>query len=280
MKALLALEDGFVLEAEAFAGKGECYGEVVFNTGMTGYQEILTDPSYRGQIVTMTYPLIGNYGTNDEDMESSRVWLEGFVVRELSPIVSNRRATRGLTAFLEEYGVMGVEDVDTRALTKHIREAGAMKGVISTVDLNPRSLVEKAKNSRGLVGVDLVSEVTTSRPYEWSEKGRYHVVVLDCGVKYSILRLLASCDCRITVVPAGTSASEIKTMNPDGILLSNGPGDPAALDYIVKEVRELLGFRPILGICLGHQVIGRALGFDTYKLKFGHHGINHPVKNL
>ncbi len=280
MKALLALEDGFLLEGEVFAGSGECYGEVVFNTGMAGYQEVLTDPSYKGQIVTMTYPLVGNYGTNDEDGESDQVWVEGFVVREASAAASNWRSTESLQSLLKRSGVLGVEGIDTRALTKHIREEGAMKGVMSTEDLDPDSLVEKARKSPGLVGRDLVKEVTSSKTSQWSEKGAYRVVAMDFGIKRNILRLLASSNCTVTVVPAATSAEDVLALEPDGIFLSNGPGDPSALDHIVDEVKKLFGKKPVFGICLGHQLIGRALGFETFKLKFGHHGVNHPVKNV
>lgn len=280
MKALLALEDGFVLQGEAFAGSGECYGEVVFNTGMAGYQEILTDPSYNGQIVAMTYPLIGNYGINNEDGESDRVWVEGFIVRESSVVPSNWRSSESLQSFLERSNVMGVEGIDTRALTKHIREAGAMKGVMSTEDTDTESLVAKAKESPGLVGRDLVKEVTSNETSEWSTKGKYRVVAMDFGIKTNILRLLASHDCAVTVVPATTKAEDILTMDPDGIVLSNGPGDPAALGHIAAEVKKLFGKKPVFGICLGHQLIGRALEFETFKLKFGHHGVNHPVKSL
>jgi carbamoyl-phosphate synthase small subunit len=279
MKALLALEDGFVLEGESFAGSGECSGEVVFNTGMAGYQEILTDPSYKGQIVTMTYPLIGNYGVNEEDMESDRIWLEGFIVGEASPIPSSWRSTGTLEEFLGKHGVLGVEGVDTRALTRHIREAGAMKGVMSAEDLDPSSLAGKAKASPGLVGRDLVREVTSSESRQWSGDGRYRVAAMDFGAKHSILRLLASHDIQVTLVPASTKAEEILDMDPDGVFLSNGPGDPAGVPYVVEEVKKLLGRKPVFGICLGQQLIGLALGFKTYKLKFGHHGVNHPVRN-
>jgi len=279
MRALLALEDGFVLEGESFTGPGECDGEVVFNTGMAGYQEILTDPSYKGQIVTMTYPLIGNYGINDEDMESDRIWLEGFVVGEASGIPSNWRSSSTLEDFLGRHHVLGVEGIDTRALTRHIREAGAMKGVMSTEDLDPKSVVEKAKASPGLVGRDLVKEVTSSESRRWSDDGRFRVVAMDFGVKHNILRLLAAHDIQVTVVPAAATADEILGMDPDGVFLSNGPGDPAGVPYVVEEVKKLLDKKPVFGICLGQQLIGRALGFETFKLKFGHHGVNHPVRN-
>ena len=284
MKALLALEDGFVLEGRAFAGFGEAQGEVVFNTSMSGYQEVLTDPSYKGQIVTMTYPLIGNYGVNEEDYESTHPWVEGFVVREYSEFPSNWRSKATLREFLERYNVLGIEDIDTRALTKHIREAGAMKGIISTVDLDPKRLVRRAKKSPGLVGRDLVKEVTCKKRYTFhpslSTCHSYKVVVIDFGVKQNILHLLAQEGCQVEVVPASTSAEDILRCDPDGILLSNGPGDPAGVPYAVEEVKKLIGKKPIFGICFGHQILGRAFGLDTYKLKFGHRGANQPVKDL
>lgn len=284
MKAILALEDGFVLEGESFAGHGEISGEVVFNTSMYGYEEILTDPSYKGQIVAMTYPLIGNYGVNEEDYESLHPWVEGFIVREYSQFPSNWRSKGSLKDFLNKYNILGVEGIDTRALTKHIRERGAMKGVISTEDLNPQNLVEKAKASPGLIGRDLVKEVTCKEKYIWEEEVRkkpiYYVVVIDFGIKHNILRALTQEGCYITVVPAFTKAEEILELNPDGILLSNGPGDPAGVPYATREIKKLLGKKPIFGICFGHQILGRALGLKTYKLKFGHRGGNQPVKNL
>jgi len=284
MKALLALEDGFVLEGRAFAGFGEAQGEVVFNTSMSGYQEVLTDPSYKGQIVTMTYPLIGNYGVNEEDYESTHPWVEGFVVREYSEFPSNWRSKATLREFLERYNVLGIEDIDTRALTKHIREAGAMKGIISTVDLDPDRLVQRAKKSPGLVGRDLVKEVTCKKRYTFhpslSTCHSYKVVVIDFGVKQNILHLLAQEGCQLEIVPASTSAEDILKLDPDGILLSNGPGDPAGVPYAVEEVKKLIGKKPIFGICFGHQILGRAFGLDTYKLKFGHRGANQPVKDL
>lgn len=280
MEAILALEDGKIFRGKSFGSTGERYGEVVFNTSMTGYQEILTDPSYKGQIVTMTYSLIGNYGINQEDVESRLPFVEGFVVKEYSKISSNWRAQASLNDYLKENNILGIEAVDTRALTLHIREAGAMKAVLSTEDLDQNSLVKKAKASGGLVGQDLVKDVTVSKFYEWNKTGKYKVVVLDCGVKFSILRKLAACGCRVIVVPAKTTAQEILEMKPNGILLSNGPGDPAPVTYVVKTTQELMGKIPIFGICLGHQMLGLALGGKTYKLKFGHHGGNHPVKDL
>ncbi len=279
MKAILALEDGTIFEGSGFGAKGESFGEVVFNTSMAGYQEILTDPSYKGQIVTMTYPLIGNYGTNTEDVESHRPFVEGFVVREYSAIASNWRSEKRLDDYLRQYKIIGIEGIDTRALTRHIRLEGAMKAAISTKDLNPESLIEKAKNSPSLVGRDLVKEVTVEKTYNWNEEGKYNVVVIDTGVKYNILRLLAERNCRVIVVPASTDAEQIAKLQPNGIMLANGPGDPAAVPYVVETVKQLLGKVPMFGICLGQQMLGLAMGGKTFKLKFGHHGGNHPVKD-
>jgi len=282
MEAILALEDGKIFRGKSFGAKGERCGEVVFNTSMAGYQEIITDPSYKGQIVTMTYPLIGNYGINREDVESRRLFLEGFVVREYSKIASNWRNEQPLGEYLEENNIPGIEGIDTRQLTLHIRLQGAMKAVLSTLDTDEKSLVQKARNSAGLVGIDLVKEVTSDKKYSWSQAKnlRYKVVVVDCGVKYNILRELLKNNCQVSVVPANTSAEDILKMKPDGLLLSNGPGDPAAVSYVVQTTRKLIGKLPIFGICLGHQMLGLALGGKTYKLKFGHHGANHPVKEL
>jgi carbamoyl-phosphate synthase small subunit len=282
MNAILALEDGTIFRGESFGATGERYGEVVFNTSMTGYQEILTDPSYKGQIVTMTYPLIGNYGINSEDVESRKPFVEGFVVKECSKRASNWRSQKTLDAYLKENNILGIEGIDTRALTLHIREAGAMKAVLSTEDLNHKSLVQKAKDSPGLIDCDLVKEVTNRKKYIWlkTEKVRFKVIVLDCGVKYNILRELLKHKCQVIVVPADTEASEILEMKPDGLLLSNGPGDPAAVKYVIETTKKLISKLPIFGICLGHQMLGLALGGETYKLKFGHHGANHPVKDL
>ena len=282
MRALLALEDGTVFHGSTFAGEGEVSGEVVFNTSMAGYQEVLTDPSYKGQIVTMTYPLIGNYGINPEDVESARIQVEGFVVRECDPTPSNWRCQETLAHYLNRQGILGIEGVDTRALTRHIRLAGAMKGIISTTDLDPLSLTEKARASHGLVGRDLVKDVTCQEPYGWPhEKGsRFRVVALDCGIKFNMIRSLAERGCAVTIVPAHTRAGAIRAMHPDGLLLSNGPGDPEPLAYAVDTIKDLMGDYPIFGICLGHQLLGLALGGRTYKLKFGHRGANHPVKNL
>ncbi|MDH3455010.1 MAG: glutamine-hydrolyzing carbamoyl-phosphate synthase small subunit [Desulfuromonadales bacterium] len=293
MKALVALEDGTIFEGESFTGPGEATGEVVFNTGMSGYQEVLTDPSYTGQIVTMTYPLIGNYGVNDEDNESEKIQVEAFLIKEYNAIPCNFRATGNLADFLKDQGVLGVQGIDTRALTRHIRIGGAMKCVVSTEDLDPASLVAKAKNSAGLVGRDLVKEVTCSEPYGWTAEGpkpgsnfttaapgKYKVVTYDFGLKYNQLRLLADRNCSVQVVPATTSAADVLAMNPDGVFLSNGPGDPAGVPGVVENIQEILGKKPVFGICLGHQMLGLAYGGKTYKLKFGHRGANQPVKDL
>ncbi len=288
MKAALLLEDGKFFEGRAFGAPGEAFGEAVFNTSITGYQEILSDPSYRGQIVTMTYPLIGNYGINAEDDESRRPWLSGFVVREASAIRSNWRSSMGLDSYLRDNGVVGIQDIDTRELARHLRVHGARHAVLSSADLDKKSLEIKLAAAHRIVGVDLVKEVTCPRPYEWTETldgaplGRIkrRVVVLDCGVKRNTLRHLASAGCGVTVVPASTTAREIMDLNPDGLLVSNGPGDPDPLRYVISTVAELLGKLPIFGICLGQQILGMALGGRTYKLKFGHHGGNHPVKDL
>jgi len=279
-KAKIALEDGRVFRGFSFGATDERYGEVVFNTSMAGYQEILTDPSYKGQIVTMTYPLIGNYGVNPEDIESRKPFVEGFVVKECSRIASNWRSEKSLEEYLKENNIVGIESIDTRALTRHIRLRGAMKAVISSRDLDEKRLIEKARSSPGVIGRDLVKEVTSNRVQNWSEKGGYKVVVIDCGVKLNILRELVNNGCRVTVVPAKTEAEKILNMKPDGVLLSNGPGDPAGVPYVVETVKKLIGKLPIFGICLGHQMLGLALGGKTYKLKFGHHGANHPVKDL
>lgn len=280
MKAILALEDGTIFEGKSFGALGEKSGEVVFNTSMTGYQEILTDPSYKGQIVTMTYPLIGNYGTNEDDIESRKIFLEGFVVHEYSKIFSNWRCKKSLDKYLKENKIIGIEGVDTRVLTRHIRTVGAIKAVISTKDLNPKNLVKKANQSKGLVGQDMVKEVTIKKKYNWNKKGKYKVLAIDCGIKYNILRKLEEYNCITTVVPAKTDAKTILKLFPDGIFLSNGPGDPEGVPYIYSTVEKLIGKIPIFGICLGHQMLGLALGGKTYKLKFGHHGVNHPVMDL
>jgi carbamoyl-phosphate synthase small subunit len=291
---LLVLEDGSVYRGSAFAGKGEALGEVVFNTGMTGYQEILTDPSYTEQIVVMTYPLIGSYGINEEDMESGGIHPEALIVKEYQASPSNWRSSKSLKDFLQDYGRLGVEGIDTRALTRHIRMAGAMRGILSTETQDSDLLLQRVKRYPGLVGKDLVQSVSCLKPYLWknnlpcpliqegqgsSLQERLRVIVLDCGVKYNILRHLEKRGCEVMVLPAATGAVEIFSYHPDGILLSNGPGDPAALPCIVDTVRRLLGRIPLFGICLGHQILGQALGGKTAKLKFGHHGINQPVKN-
>ncbi len=289
MKAYLALEDGFVLEGESFTGEGEALGEVVFNTSMTGYQEILTDPSYKGQIVTMTYPLIGNYGVNFEDRESADIRVEGFVIREYPPRVSNWRARGDLAEYLMNAGVLGVEGIDTRALTKHTRSVGALRGVLSTNVSDPAALVEQARRWPGLVGVDMVRQVSSRHAYAWPDlvpaaswkgTGRFRVVVYDYGTKYNILRSLEKRNCEVVVLPPEGHGGLLDELAPDGIVLSNGPGDPEGIPYAVEEVRRLLGIYPIFGICMGHQVLGLALGGRTYKLKFGHRGGNQPVMNL
>jgi len=280
MKAKIVLEDGRIFEGRSFGAQGQSCAEVVFNTSMTGYQEILTDPSYRGQIVVMTYPLIGNYGVNSEDIESRKIFLSGFIVKEASRIPSNWRSKKSLSSYLKDSGIIGIEGVDTRALTRHIRLQGAMKAIISTEDLEDKILIQKAKAAAGLPGIDLVREVTIDKPLEWSQEGRYKVVVIDCGVKLNILRELVKHGAQVVVVPAKTKADQILKLKPHGVLLSNGPGDPAAVPYVVETVKQLMGKLPIFGICLGHQMLGLAFGGRTYKLKFGHHGANHPVKDL
>ncbi len=287
MKATLVLENGAAFAGEAFGAPGETFGEVVFNTGMTGYQEILTDPSYAGQIVTMTYPLIGNYGTNAVDVESAHPWVKGFVVKELSGMFSNWRAEISVEEYLRRNGVLALQGVDTRMLTRMIRTTGAMRGIISTERHDTALLRELVLRSPVMNGQDLAKEVTTRSRYAFpegngkgEEKRRFRVAVYDFGVKRNILRLLAREGCDLTVVPAATGAEEILAENPDGIFLSNGPGDPAAVEYAIAACRKLAGRKPIFGICLGHQILGLALGAKTYKLKFGHRGCNHPVMNL
>ena len=298
MKALLALEDGLVLTGRSFTGPGEATGEVVFNTSMTGYQEILTDPSYKGQIVTMTYTLIGNYGVNPEDVESRGVQAEGFIIKEYHPYPSNWRSKGNLADYLKASGRLGVEGIDTRAVTKRLRETGAMRGIISTRDLDPASLVRRARELPSMEGANLVDLVTCGAAYWWDEgavgqnvpiadlqslwqqrSGR-KVVLYDYGVKFNIIRSLKARGLEVLVVPATTPAAEVLALNPDGIVLSNGPGDPAAVTYAVDNVRQCLGQKPVFGICLGHQLMGLALGGSTFKLKFGHRGGNQPVKNL
>ncbi len=292
-RALLALADGRVFEGEPLGARGEAVGEVVFNTAMTGYQEVLTDPSYKGQLVCMTMPHIGNTGVNEEDVESGRPWVEGFIVREASALASSWRATGTLDAYLRTHGIVGIQAIDTRALTRHLRDHGAQEGVISTEDLDPRSLVAKAKASPGLIGRDLVKEVTSRAAYEWTESvwrrgegygppppSRFHVVAYDSGVKRNILRQLVALGCRVSVLPAFAPAEEALALRPDGLFLANGPGDPEGVPYLAEAVRRLVGRLPVFGICLGHQILALALGARTYKLSFGHHGANHPVKDL
>jgi len=281
MRAVIVLEDGAAFKGHAFgAAKKETFGELVFNTSMSGYQEIITDPSYKGQIVTMTYPLIGNYGVNDEDVESDGPQVEGFVVRELCERPSNFRSGMSLDEYLKKHDVMGITEVDTRALTRHIRLQGSMKGVLSTDTENIKQLVKKVKASPGLVGRDLVRDATCGKTVKWNDGGRLKVAVLDCGVKHSILERLKERGCAVTRYPANTAAETILAARPDGILLSNGPGDPEGAPYVFRTVKDLLGKVPIFGICLGHQMLGLALEGRTYKLKFGHHGGNHPVKDM
>jgi carbamoyl-phosphate synthase small subunit len=288
----LALEDGTVYTGRSFGARGETYGEVVFNTSMTGYQEVLTDPSYKGQIVAMTYPLIGNYGINAEDTESGRPQVEGFIVRELSRTPSNFRASGGLDEYLAEHNVIGLEGIDTRALVRRLRVRGTMTGVLSSVELDDASLLHKARTSPGIVGRDLVREVVPERSFEWREgfisplanylparEADRHVVALDFGLKWNILRCLTRVGCRVTVLPGTATAAQVLAHEPDGIFLSNGPGDPAPLTYAIETLRGLVGKKPIFGICLGHQLLGLALGGETFKLKFGHRGANQPVLN-
>jgi len=290
--AKLALEDGTVFTGMAFGASGTSDGEVVCNTSMTGYQEILTDPSYAGQIVTMTYPLIGNYGINKADMESRRPFVKGFVIKELSPIHSNYRADMSLEQYLRTSGIIGIEGIDTRALVRKLRVKGVMRGVLSTEILDDVKLVERAKSAPDMSGADWVKEVKPTHSYAWEEdQGPWslgevergdglHVVALDCGAKHNILRHLIERGIRVTVLPPETSAQEILKHNPDGLFISNGPGDPAAVEYTIRSLRSAMGKVPTFGICLGHQLLGLALGAKTYKLKFGHRGGNQPVKNL
>jgi carbamoyl-phosphate synthase small subunit len=282
--AILALEDGIVFEGRSFGRAGEITGEVVFNTALCGYQEVLTDPSYAGQIVTMTYPHIGNYGVNRDDVESARPQVAGFIVREASVVASSWRASGELHRYLDESGVVGISDVDTRALTRHLRTHGAKRGVISTTTTDRAELVESARRSRSMIGLDLAREVTCPEPYRFDSPGPagrpYKVVAYDFGMKRNILRSLAAAGCEVTVVPALTTAKEALAFDPDGIFLSNGPGDPEPCTYAVEAAKELMESRPVFGICLGHQILGLACGGKTFKLKFGHRGANHPVKNL
>ncbi|MEZ5428248.1 MAG: glutamine-hydrolyzing carbamoyl-phosphate synthase small subunit [Pyrinomonadaceae bacterium] len=282
-KAILVLEDGRTFRGASFGAEGETFGEMVFNTSMTGYQEILTDPSYAGQIVCMTYPLIGNYGVNEEDTESRRPWVEGFVVREASRIASNWRSTETLDSYLKRHRIVGIEHIDTRALVRHIRDKGAMRAAVSSVDLDEKSLLEKVLASPEMKNRELASSVTVENAFEYESDGaaRFHVVAYDFGVKTNSLREFAKFGCRMTVVPAETGAAEVLALKPDGIFLSNGPGDPAAMKKTVEEIKKLTETRvPMFGICLGHQILGQTFGAETYKLKFGHRGGNQPIKDL
>jgi carbamoyl-phosphate synthase small subunit len=299
MQAILALEDGRIFRGKGYGAPAECSGEVVFNTALTGYQEIFTDPSYAGQIVVLTNPQIGNYGTTPNDEESSKPYIEGLVTREFSPVSSNWRSTQVTDEYLEKNNVPVIGEVDTRAIVRHLRANGVMRGVISTKVDDVDALVAKARAIRKMDGTDLASVVSTKTAYEWSSEternetgdkwlpasiapgsSQMHVVAYDFGIKSNILRMLTRENCRVTVVPARTSAADVLAMNPDGVFFSNGPGDPEPLDYAQTAVQELAGKAPLFGICLGHQIFGLALGGKTYKLKFGHHGANHPIKNL
>ncbi len=300
MKALLVLEDGKTFPCRSFTGHGETWGELVFNTSMSGYQEVLTDPSYRGQMVVMTYPLIGNYGVNPDDVESDRIQVSGFLVREYQAFPSNYRSTASLADYLKGQRILGLEEFDTRALTKHLRTRGAMRAIASTIDLDPESLLKRVQKTPSMQGQDLASVVSTQKPYRWADskpvylaegesltdsvwqyrKIKKSVVAFDFGIKYNILRNLDLAGCEMVVVPGNTDINTIKAMEPDGIFLSNGPGDPEPLNYAVDTIKNLLGYRPIFGICLGIQLIGLAMGGKTFKLKFGHRGVNQPVKNL
>ncbi len=299
MQAMLALEDGRVFRGRSFGATTERVGEVVFNTSLTGYQEIFTDPSYAGQIVVLTNPQIGNYGTSPSDAESAKPYIEGLVVREFSPISSNWRSTEVTDEYLERNGVPVIADIDTRAVVRHLRANGVMRGCLSTEATSPEALVAKARAHRKMDGTDLASAVSTKETYTWNSTdprngtgdsllpeqnaaatGEMHVVAYDFGIKQNILRMLSRENCRVTVVPANTSAADVLALNPDGVFFSNGPGDPEPLEYALKNIQDLQGKTPLFGICLGHQLFGLALGGKTYKLKFGHHGGNHPIKNL
>lgn len=296
-RAILILQDGTSFEGSSFGYDGDANGEVVFNTSMVGYQEILTDPSYKGQIVTMTYPMIGNYGVNSEDVESSKPQVEGFIVKEYSRVFSNYRASESLADYLKRHKIPGIEGIDTRALVRHLRDKGAQPGIISTSDFDLKRLKKKVKALPSMEGQDLVKDVTTDKAYLWKEGGTYSVsagaarkndgkrakrkvIAYDFGIKKNILRHLVDAGCEVKVVPASTSAEEVLAEKPDGVFLSNGPGDPAAVTYAIANTKKLVGKVPIFGICLGHQILGLAMGAKTYKLKFGHRGGNQPVKNL
>ena len=296
--AKLVLENGTIFSGIPFGMEGETIGEVCFNTGMTGYQEILTDPSYCGQLVTMTYPHIGNYGVNSEDIESNKIQVGGFIVREENVVPSNFRSTKSLGEYLRDQKIVGIQEIDTRMLTRILRNEGSMNGIISTIDLDDNSLLQKVKAAPSMHGLDLAKLVSTNKKYKWESvkpnkdlktsikangqniKTNYKIAVIDFGIKHNILRLLESYAYDITVFPANVTANEILEFCPDGVFLSNGPGDPAAVTYGIKTVADLLGKKPIFGICLGHQILALALGASTYKLKFGHRGCNHPVKNI
>ena len=276
---ILLLADGRIFEGRSFGYQGETTGEVCFNTGMTGYQEILTDPSYCKQIVTMTSPHIGNYGINEEDIESENIQVAGFVIKEETMTPSNWRSTQSLGEYLKKNKIVGIKEIDTRSLTRHIRDKGAMNGIISSNDLDIQSLDKKLKKFPDMNGLDLAKDVTTQKKYKWPGKGQYRVAVIDFGIKKNILRLLSDAGCELTVFPASIKAEDILSFEPDGVFLSNGPGDPLAVTYGIETVKKLLGKVPLFGICLGHQILALALGASTFKLKFGHRGINHPVRN-
>lgn len=294
IKAKLVLEDGKTYDCFSFGAEGETTGEIVFNTSMTGYQEILSDPSYCGQMIVMTYPLIGNYGISNEDFESEKPQIKAFIVKELCTYPSNWRSDTSLDSLLKKHNIMGIEGLDTRAITRHIRNFGAMRAIVSTKDFDIANLIEKVKQSPSMVGANLVDEVTCTKAYTWDEpngkdwqflenvskKQTYTIAVYDFGVKRNILRKFVERGCKLHVFPSKTKAEEILKINPDGVFLSNGPGDPEAVDYVIPEIQKLIGKKPIFGICLGQQLAGIALGAHTYKLKFGHRGANHPVKNL
>ena len=279
-EAIIMLEDGKSFYGSPFGSIGETIGEVCFNTGMSGYQEILTDPSYAKQIVTMTFPHIGNYGINHEDVESTQIQVAGFVVKEETLFPSNWRSIMSLGDYLREQNIVGIKNIDTRSLTRYIRDHGAMNAIISSNILDKKILEEKLKSFPSMEGLDLAKTVSTKSKYSWSTRGKYKVAAIDFGVKQNILKILENLDCKVTVFPADVTSEEILAYKPDGVFLSNGPGDPAAIDYGIKTVKKLLGEKPIFGICLGHQILAIALGADTFKLKFGHRGINHPVKNI